>query len=78
MRPDNFPPELTSPRQALEIGYHEGCERRALGAKDHLDEDREIWFEKMYDDERSPRNRFYEPWRAGFDAGYLGRPKPSL
>jgi hypothetical protein len=79
MRPDNLPPELTSPRQALDLGYEEGCGRRVLGAKDHhLDEDRAIWLENMYGDERSPRNRFYEAWRLGFDAGYLGHPKPFL
>ncbi len=24
------------------------------------------------------RSMFYEQWRRGFDAGYLGRPKPTL
>lgn len=74
------PPELTSDQQALDVGYKEGRECRALpGVKDnHLTEHREIFLENTYPFERGPRTRFYQPWRKGFDAGFWGQPKPPV
>ena len=78
MRPELMPPDLTSPQQALDIGYDEGSHHRSLGAQNHLNDAREMFFENVYEDRRSRRNLFYELWRRGFDAGYLGHIKPAL
>lgn len=82
MRPE-WLVELTSPQQALDVGYQEGGEyrehsrRRENGYQPHmLTDDRETFFERGHPFERDPRNLYYEPWRRGFDAGYLGEPKP--
>jgi hypothetical protein len=72
------PPDLTDPQQALEVGYAEGTSLRENGAKPELlDASRDLYYEAPYRFQRrlSP---YYEPWRRGFDAGYLGHPKPSL
>lgn len=74
------PVELTSERQAVNVGYEEGREQRRLpGVKDeHCSDHRRMFWETTYPFDRSPQTRFYEIWRQGFDAGFLGYPKPSL
>jgi len=79
-----MPPELTSPQQALDVGYLEGVERLAncaqVGVATHegnLADHREIAYERPYRLERT-QSLFYSQWRIGFDAGFLARSKPVL
>lgn len=70
-------PELTSDRQAMDLGYEEGRRLREYGAKPQdLAAQREINYEGPFPSQRGPGNPFYGSWRRGFDAGYLDDPKP--
>lgn len=84
MRPELEPPELTSPQQALDVGYREGTERRencvrvgVMAQPENLAAQRDIAYESPYRFERT-QSLFYEQWRLGFDAGFLGSAKPFL
>jgi hypothetical protein len=69
-------------QDALDIGFERGRTKRQT-TKDP-EEKLEFWrqiFEEAhgFELECSPtRSIFYEQWRLGFDAGYLGHPKPTL
>ena len=72
------PPDLIDPKQALDIGYAEGSSLRENGAKpERLDESRDVYYETPYRFQRR-MSPYYEAWRRGFDAGYLGHAKPTL
>jgi len=76
--PEWLGPKLTSKKQAIEVGYAEGHRMHEHGGKpEHMSEIIEIHFEAPYPDDRGRRNPFNSAWRCGFEAGYLGRPKPS-
>jgi hypothetical protein len=70
-------PELTDEEHAFDIGYSEGSALRAKGAKaDLLDGSRDAYYETPHRFQRR-MSAYYEAWRRGFDAGYLGQPNPS-
>jgi len=71
-------PSLTSAEQALDVGYDEGCRLRRNGGKpEDLSAQRTITYEIPFPVERGVHCRHYASWRRGFDAGYLGQPKPA-
>ena len=71
------PPELNDPQQALDVGYAEGNSLRENGAKPELlDASRDLYYETPYYLKRR-LSAYYEAWRRGFDAGYLGHSKPT-
>ena len=72
---------MTSEGQAYEVGYWEGSELRSAGASARdLHTNRERFFEFAADafHLRAPHVPFYTWWKAGFDAGYLGRMASNL
>ena len=71
-------PNLIDPQQALDVGFAEGSPLREKGGKPELlNNMRDAYYETPYRQERC-KSRYYSMWRRGFDAGYLGEPKPSL
>jgi hypothetical protein len=69
-------PALVDPQQARDVGYAEGSALRAKGAKPRLlDGSRDAYYETPHRRERR-MSAYYPAWRLGFDAGYLGEPKP--
>ena len=71
-------PNLIDPQQALDVGFAEGSPLREKGGKPELlNGMRDAYYETPHRHQRrmSPH---YDVWRRGFDAGYLGQPKPSL
>ena len=74
----NQVPNLTDPQQALDVGFSEGSPLREQGGRPELlNGMRDAYYETPHRRQRrmSPH---YRMWRRGFDAGYLGHPKPSL
>jgi len=76
------PQYLNSPKEAIEVGFLEGCRTRKYRDSDHdkyIESDRELNFETPYPLRRGDHGMmYYKEWRLGFDAGYLGRTKPTL
>jgi len=72
---------LKSEQQALDVGCDEGRNKRIERYSDHekhLEFDRDVYFESPWPLQRGKQSQFHEIWRLGFDAGYLGQPKPPL
>ncbi len=66
-------------QHAIDIGYVRGRKLRQDGAKEaDLDFQRSVFEQAAtFELECGPtRAKFYKEWRLGFDAGYLGSPKP--
>ncbi len=75
------PDFLISEQRALDVGFDEGRKKRIERESDHekhLQFDRDVYFESPWPLQRGKQSQFYEIWRLGFDAGYLGQPKPPL
>jgi hypothetical protein len=71
-------PDLRDPQHALDVGFAEGSPLREKGGKPELlNNMRDTYYETPHRHERS-LSPYYPMWRRGFDAGYLGQPKPSL
>jgi hypothetical protein len=75
------PDFLVSEQQALDVGFDEGRKKRIERGSEHekhLEFDRDVYFESPWPLQRGKESLFNEIWRLGFDAGYLGQPKPPL
>jgi hypothetical protein len=72
-----MPKPLTSNQEAIDVGFSEGSKARQGGAKpEDLISNLEL-YEEGFPLERGARNLFREWWRRGFEAGFLGKPKPT-
>jgi hypothetical protein len=74
--------QLTSDKQARDIGYSEGRQYRpevdlnGVPLKEAAAIVRETFFENPHRRYRGPAVQHYQAWRKGFDAGYLGEKFP--
>lgn len=73
MYTQSYQPELTSPTEAIRIGYTEGAECRKNGALPHDLEFNIGAYQGNY-----PRSPFYRFWRKGFEAGFIGERQPTV